>query len=418
MIQISNSSCGHALPARDGAAGTGILLLSLLIVLFATPRAAMCQSTTDAYATAQIEHDSNIFRVPNSAAAAQLSGDPTLADTDMRYIVGLTGDYLWSLQRLTANLEARRIDYNHFSFLDHFEYLGNIQYDWKASSALDGLLQFREERLAAPFADRQSLTTLELNTDRNLVAKLNYNVNPLWRLDTGVNYHTLETPIPLFPDYTEHEVGTRIGLSYLGVANLTYGIGVDHINGDFSNAVGVAPYTQTTALLKANYIISGLSSLNGSVGYTKRDQNENGGNISTATGDLAYSRQLTGKTSLVVQLSRAVNSYVIGGGSEVDTTGSAALTWRATYKISVTATGGYTRSTFEGEGIPGTVIQGRLDHSPFGSVNLAYQVLRRLQIKGYFSTEHRDSNVELFHYNDTIVGIQLTGHWREQPLLR
>jgi hypothetical protein len=385
-----------------------------LLLFLALPGVVAAQVTTNEYASVQAEHDSNVFRVPNSAAAFALNGDSTLADTDLKYVAGLAGTYLWDQQKLTGTFEGRWIEYDHFNDLNHFEYLANIELDWKLNSKIDGMLQYREERTAASFADRQSLAELELNTDTNIVGKLNYNISPLWRLETGLNYHTLETPTDLSPDYTEHEVGTRVGISYLGIAHLTYGIRIEHINGDFLNTIGVGPYTQTSALFNANYAINGLSSLAGSVGYTKRDQNENNGSISTVTGNVAYSRQLTAKTSVNVQLVRGVNSYVIAGGSEIDTTALLGATWRATYRVAVTANAGYTRSTFEGQNIPSQIV-GRLDNSPLGSLNVTYQILEHLQLKGYVSKQDRDSNVEIYNYHDTTVGIQITGYTRAVP---
>jgi hypothetical protein len=174
----------------------------------------------------------------------------------------------------------------------------------------------------------------------------------------------------------------------------------------------VGPYTQTTASLKVLYVINGLTDLSGSVGYTRRDQTGIGNNISALTGDIGYTRQLTGKTSVVLELNRGVNSYIAAGGAEVDTTGTAGVSWKATYKLTVDAKAGYTRSTFVGQVIPGTTTAGRLDHSPVGQINITYRAFRHLQLKAYAITQSRVSTLQTYDYNDTMYGIQALAHWR------
>jgi hypothetical protein len=399
-------------PAR-GRPGLAIprTLAALMLLGMALPAVVDAQATFNPYVSAQVEHDSNVFRVPNAQTAALLTGDSTLSDTDERYIAGVNGTYLWSIQKLTGNFEARRIEYNHFGYLSHSEYLGNLQLDWKLARALDGILQYRQERLAAAFENRNS-STLTVNMDRNIVGRLNYNFMPDWRLETGVNFHTLEAPLQLYPGFTEHETGSRLGIDYLGLANLTYGVLVERTDGDYTHAVGVGPYRQTSFLFTTTYKVSGLSSLNGSIGYTTRNQTLPAGNVSAVTGNIGYTRQLTGKTSLNLQLVRAVNSYVAAGGSEIDTMAAFGVNWQTTYKLGVGINYSYIRSTFAGNVIPGSATVGRLDHTQQGLFNVTYQLFRQLQIKGYVSRQSRSSNYELDTFNDTTVGFQALAHWR------
>jgi hypothetical protein len=379
------------------------------------PSAVFAQSTINPYASVQIEHDSNVFRVENEAVALSLHNDPTIADTDFRYIAGLDGTYLWSLQKLSVNLEGREIEYDHFKFLNHSEYLGNLQWDWKVSDILDGLFQARQEHLAAYFADSNS-PYLEVDTDRNIVGKLNFIFRTDWRLETGANFRTYEAPLQQYPDFVDKEDGTHLGVSYLGVANLTYGVGVDHINGTYEHAIGVGPYTQTTESLRMNYVINGLQTVTGALGYTKRNQTDEQ-NLSAVTGQLKYVRQLTGKTSVSVSFVRAVNSYLASAGSEIDTSGTASVQWQATYKLAVNVAYSYQTSEYIGQVINSVVNPtltdiGRTDHLPSESLNVVYQPLKRIQIKAYVNAQQRHSNVAFDRFNDTTFGVQAIGHWR------
>ncbi len=393
----------------DGcAARLGAILIAALL---AVPGVCHAQLTVNPYVSAQVEHDSNIFRLQDRQTALLLTGDSTLGDTDERYIVGADGTYLWGRESLVGKFEARKVEYDHFTDINHSEYLADLALNWKVLSELDGLFSVRQERMAAPFENRDS-NTLEVNTDRSIFGKANYTFNPDWRLDGSVNFHTLKAPLQFYPDFTEHETISHAGLSYLGVANLTYGISYDHLSGNYTHAVGVGAYSQNTAQFLVNYKISGLSSFNGAVGYTSRAQTEPDGTVSGLTGNLGYVRQLTGKTSVHVQISRAVNSYVAAGGSEIDTAATVGAVWAATYRLSVDADYGYVRSNYAGQAIPGSTANGRVDKTPTASLNVTYDLLRQLRLKAYYNRTSRNSNVDLDNYNDTTLGLQVTAHWR------
>jgi Putative beta-barrel porin 2 len=377
-----------------------------LAAVFAAPYQAFAQATFNPYADAHYEYDSNVFRVQNSQANLIAIGDPTLADKDLRGVIGLDSTYLWSAQKLTATLEGRRYVYDHFGDLDHNEYLADVAFDWKTTSLLDGIFEARQEQLMAPFANGNS-TQLTVDVDRKISETLNLNVNPDWRVEAGVYSHHLKAPLQDFPDFVETETGEQLALLNRSVAHLTYGVSVDHISGRYENAPDVGSYSQTDAQFTANYTVSALSTFKGAAGYTKRTQT--GDSVSGFTGLIGYTRQLTAKTSVSLNAARAVNSYVAAGGSEIDTGGTVTISWQATYRIGVELMGGYIHSTYVGEsvpGSPGSVTAGRVDKSPQGALNINYQILRHLKLKGYVSYQSRSSDLDFYDYKDTTVGIE------------
>src|SRR6202030_1348490 len=107
-----------------------------LLTVFASA-AAFAQTTFLPYASEQYEHNNNIFYLPNSAAAIANNGDPTLGDSTLRTVAGADVNFLWDRQRFYSTLEARYIDYSHFGYLSHTEYLAKAGLDWKLLSAFD-----------------------------------------------------------------------------------------------------------------------------------------------------------------------------------------------------------------------------------------------------------------------------------------
>ena len=223
-----DGSCGFENFARRRAFGLALLL----VIAVAAPRGAQGQATFNPYVDARYEHDSNVFRAPNSEALVLAIGDPKLSDSDLRSLIGVDGTYLWSGQKLTAKLEGRRFDYSHYGMLDHDEYLADIALNWKLTSLLDGLVEARQEHAMAPFYLGNS-TQLTLNTDRDIGGKANLNFNPDWRLEGGLLFHKLDSPLQNFPDFVERDTTTHLGLVNVSVSHLEYGIGFDRIEGRF-----------------------------------------------------------------------------------------------------------------------------------------------------------------------------------------
>jgi hypothetical protein len=364
-------------------------------------------STFLPYASEQYEHNSNVFALPNSAAALAFNGDPRLGDSDLKTVAGFEEDYLWDRQRLYSTLEGRYFRYDHFDELSHYEYLAKAGLDWKLLSAFDGTFLGSFERYMAPFANRDTQTALAINLERHGIGKFNFRISPEWRLETSVDYHDLDAPIQGFPNYGLTETTGLAALKYLGFSNLTYGISADYIDGKYRNAPLVGTYNQTDIDLTATYAATGLSSFDGAVGHTQRDQGLNQGNISEITGKLGYSRRFSGKTSIQVSYTRAVNSYIGAGGSELDSTVNVTINFQPTYKTGMSFGFSETWSDFTGQTIPGSDVLGRRDRSPGATFKLNYQATRWLLIQPYANYARRSSTFELYNYSGTIIGIEV-----------
>jgi hypothetical protein len=390
----------------------------LAVVYIFASAAVYGQTTFLPYASTQYEHNNNVFDLPNSSAAVSNNGDPTLGDSDLKTVGGADINYLWGRQRFYSTLEGRYIEYDHFSYLSHSEYLAKVALDWKLLSAFDGTFLGSIERVMAPFAERNTQTALAVNLDRHAIGKFNFRITPEWRLETSVDYHDLDSPIQDFPEYGLTETTGHAAIKYLGFSNLTYGFSADYIDGKYRNAPVPGTYNQTNLDLTMGYAASGLSSFNGAIGHTQRNQGQDQGNISALTGDLGYTRKLTGKTSMHLDVTRTVNSYIGAGGSEIDSIASIQLNYQPTYKTGMTFEYQYVWSKFEGQTIPGSDVLGRKDRTPAASFKLNYQALRWLLIQPYVNYQRRSSNEEDFNFSDTIIGIQILAKRPAPPQLQ
>jgi hypothetical protein len=387
----------------------------LVLVNFCAAAAAYGQSTFLPYASTQYEYNNNVFALPNSSAAVLNNGDPRLGDSDLRTVVGFEEDYLLDRQRFYSTIEGRYIDYDHFGYLSHYEYLARAGLDWKLFSAYDGTLQASQEQSMAPFANRDTQTQLALDVDKNIVGKFNFRITPVWRLETSFTYDDLKAPIQDFPDYVLNQTTTHVALKYLGLSNFTYGLAADYSDGKYQNAPIQGTYNQTVVNLTMTYLASGLSTFNGAVGHTQRDQGQGQGNLSEITGELGYTRRFTGKTSISVDVTRAVNSYIASGGSELDTTASIHLTYQPTFKTGIVVSYQQTWADVLGQTVPGSNTTGLTERTPSATIKVNYQALRWLLIQPYASATRRNASQEFYEYSSTVIGIQVLARLPAPP---
>jgi hypothetical protein len=386
-------------------------LLRIVPLVTAMSTMAHGQSTVIPYAAEEVEHDSNIFYLPSNFPVPQGNGGPTFADNWLRSLAGLDATYLWDRQKFFATAEVRRFDYDHFSYLDHTEVLVHAGMDWQLTNLLDGVIDYRHERSAVPFQDLVDSTQLFLQTEDVGSASINVHVSPEWLLETQAKYRELDSPRPQALDLSLHESSVEESARYLGVAHLSAGLDLKYLNGQYENdpSVPTLPYHQGTAQLAAEYDVAGLTRFNGAVGYTRRSQI--GGDVSGITGAIGYQQQITGKTSIDLELNRAVNSYITTAGSEVDSSASLMFVWRATYKINVNAGYTWTENNYPQTpllaGVPLPAVDAnRVDHVQLASMEVDYQILHWLSVRSYARYQTRHSNLEDFQYNATSFGIE------------
>lgn len=365
------------------------------------------------YADGAYQYNSNLYAESDAVPAPVApDGKASRADAVFTSRVGFESAYDIGQQEFFADVEGRRLDYERFTDLDHNEYLLHGGLRWQVASLLDGVIDF--ERLSAQTSyllfnagalNTSAYTQLYLQVQDVGTASLNIQMSPEWRLQSLGKISDLKTPLPGEPDLALREDTVHEGLRYVGFANLSAGLDGEYLDGHFTSAEYVATprYHQSTAELAATYVLSGLSSFNGAVGYTKRVQ-DNLGNVSGVTGVLAYQRALTGKTSINLNVTRALNSYVAYATTELDTSAQLAVTWNATAKISVVASYHYTYSDF-----PGSAAQlgyDRADHYQDSNFSVKYQALEWLFVEPSIEYRTRASNDYYYSFNGVLYGIE------------
>jgi hypothetical protein len=363
-------------------------------------------------ASIDYEHNSNIFAVPAGDPLLVAQGDLTRGDTIGTYKAGLGVNGAWGLQQLTAQFEGRDIRYSHYTYLNHTEYLGDVDFHWTLGSLFDGNFDVRRDHRMALFMDRES-TALEVDTTQDETANIRFKMSSDFRLELGFIDHDSKTPLQGFENSEILETTESLALRYTGVKDLSYGLAISQLQGEYKNSVSPSKYDQDNIDIVFGYGATGsISQLTGSVGYSRREYDGIDSTTSGLTGSIAYSRQVTAKTSIKAELRRAINIYVVGGGTETDTSATLGATWAATGLITVSADTTYIHAGYGAQTAGVAQDDGRSDNYAQFNLSVAYQWFRWLSVRTYGRYEERHSNVADFSYNGTIIGIEVRGQYQ------
>lgn len=357
------------------------------------------------------EYNSNIFAVPPGDPLLVAQGDLQRSDTTSTLVGGVVFNGTWGLQKLTAKFEGREVYYGHYTQLNHSEYLGDLDFHWTFNSRLDGDFDVRRDHSMAAFMDRET-TQLEVDTTQDAIANLNFKFASDFRLEAGFTNHDVETPLQGYPDAKVLENTQRLAVRYLGVSNLSFGIEGSRLEGRFSGSIDPSTYDQDNEDFVFTYAAGSFSKINGSIGYSSRKDDISNVTTSGVTGAIGFSRQLTGKTSINGEVRRAINIFVVGGGSEIDTSESLGANWEATSHITVTGNVGHIHSVYGQQAVTDMVDEGRTDQYSFVSLSVSYQIFRWLSLRPYGRYETRHSNKAEFTYDGSIVGVELRGQYQ------
>ena len=386
------------------------LSLAFTPLLAAWPVVTSAQAEFHPYVASQYEFNSNVFSLPNRDQAILLNGSPARDDTDLRSVAGLDTAYAWNLgrERLGATLEGRRLIYDRFSQLDRNEYLLSGQFDWKAYNNWDGNFGVRQERRMASFADRTGTSERSMELDRNATAGVNVNLDPEWRLETGVQWHQLDSPLPGFPAFSLREDSGNVALKYLGVSKLTAGVQTSYTDGRFNGLPDSPAYNQLGAGLTMTYTLSGITTVDGDVGYTRfKDRNADGQSVSGFSGSLQLTEHLSAKTTAHVRAYRRVNSYIAGANAVIDSGAQAGVEWQPTGKIGLSAGYEWIYSEYRALAAQGAVGSDRRDHYQALTLAVNYAMFDWATWRLYGSYYDRSSDLLLDEYNQALAGIEL-----------
>jgi hypothetical protein len=357
---------------------------------------------------------------PNELAAGDLvpGSNSKRADTSTDLSVGFNAQTGSAPNLLRLSAKAEKIEYQRFDALNHWEYTVAANLDWKPADAFDTSVLLSREQTPAQLADVGG-DEAALQTKSVAQVTLRIRPNPQWQVLLTPGWLFNELPLPDVPDFRFREVNAGVALDYLGAGRVVPGLGYDLVRGKYFGIEDATRYRQQTFKATAKYKATGFSTFTLTAGYTLRSthlvepsndpeaQDLEGGN-SAFTGELFYDRALSVKTSVYVGVFRNFEHYDAGVNSAVGTGYSLGANWAPTTKLALALEHRRTWTDIDGLGV-GTGVATRKDVLSTYSVALLYHVTRALSLRPNYTRRIRTSNAAASQYNNTVIGLELSG---------
>ncbi|HEY3731127.1 MAG TPA: hypothetical protein VGL28_07690 [Steroidobacteraceae bacterium] len=387
--------------------------------MLAAPVSAFAELVMLVSGDTQYEYNSNVFDLQRGFLTP--FGGTNLGDSDIAYGGKLDASYLLSQQQFYLTVQGNEYHYNRFTELDHSDFTFDAGWDWRFGRLWDGVFDVTRIRSMVSFWNVVG-TSLVIQTEQRETARVGLQFTPDWRTELTGLTRKIDQPQLAAPDLSLTESSGEGAIKYTGTAGVTAGVAATYLKGDFSDvAPGIfAPsYRQTSGALTATDQITDKSTFRGLIGYTRRTSDTGFNNISGVTGELDYKRQLTGKTSAEIDLTRAINAYLTNDASEIDSIAALNVNWQATYKIGVVLAYSYTYRQLPGQGavlLAGAVVTNgteRTDKLNTVGLTVTYDPVPWLVLKPYVNYQTRSAeNFAGGDFNSTIVGIQFALQWQ------
>ncbi|MCS0659048.1 XrtB/PEP-CTERM-associated polysaccharide biosynthesis outer membrane protein EpsL [Massilia terrae] len=358
--------------------------LALLIgALFALPALAQQDEGFHPYAGIGWGHDDNLLRVPDNLPGF----DNTRSDSWKQGVAGFYYDHTWSRQRVLLQTRLARVDYDHFKQLNYTGKNLEGTWYWQLGNHLSGKLGTLFDETLAPYTDFYS-DQRNLRTRRRNFFEGAWRFHPSWQAKTAFakDSWTYELNSQRFNNRTEY--ASELEGDYVPANGSTIGLVYRHLNGRYPNGYPFGflivnnDYKQDELKARIDWLLTGTTTLQGLVGYARRDQPSFGGTTSGANGRVSLLYTPRGKvtyTASVWQDFAPLESTVVS--TTLNKGVSLGATWSASAKIKVDALATYERRSYDVRA--GSALQGASnlrDALRTASLNAVWQVTRKVEV--------------------------------------
>lgn len=390
--------------------------LALLIgALFTVPAlAAPDDPGFHPYAAVGYGHDDNLLRVPDDQPAF----DNTRGDSWTEGTAGFYFDHMYSLQRLTLVAKASRVAFDHFKQLNYTGKDVQGKWFWAIGNHLSGQFNADYDQTLAPYTDFHS-DQRNLRTHRRYFWDGAWRMHPSWRARTSFSKETWNYELFSQRFNDRNEYVSELEGDYLPASGNTIGLVARHIRGRYPNGWPVGffivnnDYTQDELKARVDWNITGSTSVQGLVGYAKRDQPSFGGTTRGTNGRVTAYYTPRGKVTYNVSVWRdfaPLESTVVS--TTLNKGVSVGASWKATGKVKVDANAIYERRRYD----PRASFQGSngdlRDTMRTASLTATWQARPGIQVTGGFVHQSRTGSVALslgsFSSNMVTVNASLT----------
>jgi exopolysaccharide biosynthesis operon protein EpsL len=313
------------------------------------------------YAGLGVVYDSNVLRLRDSAEATARGLDG-MSDTVRRATFGLALDKTISQQRVTANVNVTKVDYDRFAELDHLDKNASVNWNWHAGDHVEGNAGVNYSQGLTPFIDFHELAA-NIRTQTNEFVDAAWMLHPSWRVRAGLQHSKLSYDLASQQPSNNTQNQSELGLDYLARSGSTIGLQARHIIADFpipeqdGGQLIFNGYKQNELKAKIDWLVTGKTRLHFLGGWVSRKQDQfTQRDFSGMNSRLSADWSPTGKIDVSATIWREIGAvddlstvYSLNHGA------SLASTWKYSEKISLIGQFNYVKRDFSQSTASGTV---------------------------------------------------------------
>jgi hypothetical protein len=284
-----------------------------------------------------------------------------------------------------------------------------------ASDRWNGKLGYQYDRFLTSFGDFRAKED-DLTAKHNGFLEANYNLSQGLKVRPVLRYLSLEHSES--DRRASDEIQKQIGLAgllrtlpgtFVGVEGLF--IAGNYPNRDFTSGSLIDDgYKQERANLLVEWAFWGKSQLNTQFGYTRREQNHlSDRNLGEPTWRIELDWQATAKTALNFELWRDIASVDNRSSSfSVNNVIAVGSVWKPTAKLTLEAKAKHEQRDFkQNVGTAIDVSKAREDKDYLLSLDVSYELLRKITFTIGSETANRNSNIDELDYRYWTVNSEL-----------
>lgn len=357
-----------------------------------------------------VMHDSNVFRLSDSANAQAVIGTPDRDDTVAVTTAGFKINKPYGLQRFEfdANIEDHR--YSRFSYLDFTAVNYAAAWRWSFTPALHGNLTTDRREFVDTYADVQGTGQINRRTNRSTLFDAEYELDGAWRLVGGLFERTSSNSQPNTFEADSKIHGGEAGVRYVypSGTSMAYRFrdGKGEYPGRVLSPVSASSFTDREHEFRFDWAPTAKTTLRAKVAHFDRNHDGLGArDFSGVTGQLDAAWAITPKTSLAGGVVRELGSYQTTTSSYYEGWRFfVAPTWKATEKTAVRLRYDHGARDFKGP-LPGFAANGRRDTTNLLSLAVEWQAMRALKLSATVQSDRRKSNEPGFDYKSNSFGV-------------
>jgi exopolysaccharide biosynthesis operon protein EpsL len=401
---------------RRSVSITPARLLALAASLWASGHAAHAEGadTLTLNASAALVQDSNLFRLPSNANLPAIIGTDSASDQITVTSLGINFNKDYSLQRIELNLNLANYHYQNFSFLNNTANNYSAAWRWSLSPRVRGNLTTDRKETLNDFTDVRG--SQQRNQRTNVTSRLDgaYELDGAWRVFAGATEATQTNPQGQSADADTLTRSVDAGVRYVYASGSQWSYRLRTTKGNYrisaSQAAALFDYRfdQTDHELALRWALDGKSSADFRLTSLNRTHPEFGQrDFSGVSASANYNLSITGKTSVVVGLTRELGSYQTSISNYVQTDRlSVAPSWAISAKTLLRLNYGYSQRDYLGSptALAANVLH-RTDTLSDTALSLDWQPQPHITLSAAVQDARRSSNLAGLDFQSTTTNL-------------